>query len=48
MRYYESQSKICSKTTISTVNSPHICWNLDVTFTLCQPRSHGGIQGQCR
>jgi len=25
---YESESKICFKTTISTVNSLHICWNL--------------------
>jgi len=31
------------KTTISMFNSLHICWNLDVTFTLCQARSHGGI-----
>ena len=41
--YYESESKICSKITISTVNSLHIWWNLDVTLTLCQARSHGGI-----
>jgi len=40
---YESESKLCSKTTISMFNSLHICWNLDVTFTLCQARSHGGI-----
>ena len=32
MCYYESESKICSETTISTVNSLHICWNLDVTY----------------
>ena len=44
---YESESKICSKTIISTVNSLHICWNLGVTVTLCQARSNGGIQGQC-
>jgi len=37
----------CFKTVNSAVNSLHICWNLDVTFTLCQARSHGGIQGQC-
>jgi len=29
MCYYESESKICSKT-ISTVNSLRIYWNLDV------------------
>jgi len=40
MCYYESESKICSKTNISTVNSLHICWNLNVTFTLCQAYSH--------
>ena len=45
MCYYEFESKICSETTIFTVNSLHICWNLYVTFTLCQARSHGGIQG---
>jgi len=28
-----------------TVNSLHICWNLDVTFTLCQTRSHGAFRG---
>ena len=32
---YVSESKICSKTTISKVNSLHICWNLDATFTSC-------------
>jgi len=42
---YESESKLCSKITIFTVNSLHICWNLDVTFTLCQAQSHGGIKG---
>ena len=47
MCYFEL--KIRSETTISTVNSRslYICWNLDVTFTLCQVRSHGDIQGQC-
>jgi len=44
---YESESKLCSKTTISMFNSLYICWNLDVTFTLCQARSHGSIQGKC-
>jgi len=33
--------------TISTVNNLHICWNLNVTYTLFQARSHGDIQGQC-
>jgi len=47
MCYYESESKIGSETTVSTVNNLHICWNLDVNFTLCQARSHGGIQEQC-
>jgi len=41
--YYESESKIWFKTTMSTVNSLYIFWNLDVTFTLCQAYSHGGI-----
>jgi len=45
MCYYGSESKIFSKTTISTVTSLHICWNLDVTVTLLQARSHEGIQG---
>jgi len=45
MCYYESESKICSRT-ISTVNGLHICWNLDVSFTLCLACSHGGIQAQ--
>jgi len=45
MHHYEAESKICSKTTISTVNSLHICWNLDVTFTLSQARSHGVFRG---
>jgi len=31
----DSQSKIFSKTTISTVISLHIRWIFDVTFTLC-------------
>jgi len=47
MCYYKLEPKICSETTISTVNSLHICWNLDVTFILCQVHSHGDIQGQC-
>ena len=45
--YYEFEPKICSENIISTVNSLHIFWNLDVTFILCQARSHGGIQWQC-
>jgi len=40
---YEYESKICSKTTIATVNSLHIGWNLDVIYTSCQACSHGGI-----
>jgi len=28
-------------------STAYICWNLDVSFTLCQACSHGGIQGQC-
>jgi len=38
MCYYEAESKIYSL---------YICWSIDVTFTLCQARSHGSIQGQC-
>jgi len=34
-------NKKCFKTTISTVNSLDICWNLEETFTLCQARNHG-------
>jgi len=46
MCYYESESKMFCETTI-TINNQHICWNyLDVTFTLCQARSHGNIQGR--
>jgi len=30
MCYYELESKIYFKTTISTVKSLHICWNLEV------------------
>jgi len=45
MCHYESESKICSATTISTISSLHICWNLHVTFTLCQARSHGAFKG---
>jgi len=37
MCYYESESKICSETTISTVNSLHISWNLDVTYFVPGP-----------
>jgi len=47
MCYYESESKLCSKTTISTVNSLHTCWNLDVAFPLFHTNSHGGIQKEC-
>jgi len=32
----------CFKTTISIINSIHICWKLDVSFTSSQARSHGG------
>jgi len=32
MCYYEAESKICSRTAISAVNSLYICWNLDVTM----------------
>jgi len=33
--YYQSESKIRFKTTISTVNRLHICWNFK-SFTLIQ------------
>jgi len=38
---YESESKMCFKTTISTVNSLHIFWILDATFTLSWACKHG-------
>jgi len=47
MCFYESESKICYKTNISTVQSLHTCWNLGVTSTLCYACSHRSIQGQC-
>jgi len=41
-----SNQKYVLKLLFLTVNNLLICWNLDVTFTLCQVRSHGDIQGQ--
>jgi len=45
MCYYESESKMCSKTTISTVNNLHICWNLDVTSLYYRPVAIGAFWG---
>jgi len=46
MCYYKFESKICSKTTISTVNSLHICWNLNVTLPLyVRPVTMGAFRG---
>jgi len=45
MYYYESESRIFSKPTISTVNSLHICWNLDATFIYVRPVAMGAFRG---
>jgi len=41
MCYYESESKICPETTISTVNNLHIFRNLDVTLLYSRPIAMG-------
>jgi len=45
MCYYESESKICSETTISTVSSLHIFWNLDAPLLYSRPTAMGTFRG---